>query len=78
MLVYMLATKTDLRPLLLPFPYGWEIAIENFKNLKALFLGIGPENFLLAFHRLRAASYNLLPFWMVRFGAAAPSFCRPW
>jgi tetratricopeptide (TPR) repeat protein len=32
---------------------------------------VGPENFLQVFHRLRNPSYNLLPFWMVRFGSSS-------
>lgn len=53
--------------LLLPFTAGWSIALDIFKNARTAFLGVGPENFLAAFTRLKPAYLNLTPLWDSRF-----------
>lgn len=57
--------------LLLPFTAGWSIALDIFKNARTAFLGVGPENFLAAFTRLKPAYLNLTPLWDSRFGSSS-------
>jgi len=59
------------RPLLLPFSIAWAIAVESFKNGKTFLFGIGSKSFLDAFSQFRPLSYNLTPFWAVRFGSSS-------
>lgn len=54
-------------PLLLPMSASWQIAIEGFKNLKTLLLGVGPANFMLAFTQSKPFSLNQTPLWNVIF-----------
>lgn len=56
---------------LLPFTAGWSIALDIFKNARTAFLGVGPENFLAAFTRLKPAYLNLTPLWDSRFGSSS-------
>jgi tetratricopeptide (TPR) repeat protein len=64
----------NLRPVLLPFRYGWSIAVESFKQLPTFLVGFGPENFISAFHRFRDVSYNVTPLWEVRFNVSTSEF----
>jgi tetratricopeptide (TPR) repeat protein len=64
-------TDKNLRPVLLPFQYGWSIAVESFKQLPTFLVGFGPENFTSAFHRFREVSYNTTDLWDVRFGTSS-------
>lgn len=57
--------------LLLPFTAGWSIALDIFKNARTALLGVGPENFLAAFTRLKPAYLNLTPLWDSRFGSSS-------
>lgn len=66
-----MATDAALRPALLPFRYGWSIAVESFKQLTSFLVGFGPENFPNAFHRFRDVSYNTTDLWDVRFGTSS-------
>jgi len=59
------------RPLILPFRYGWGIAVESFKQLPTFLVGFGPENFISAFHRFRDVSYNTTPHWDVLFNSSS-------
>ncbi len=61
----------EARPVLLPYQFGWGIAIENWKQLPRLAFGIGPENFLQAFHRFRDVTYNMTDLWALRFRASS-------
>lgn len=54
---------------LLPYRFGWAIAIETFKN--APFFGVGPENFVSAFTRYKSADINLTPYWNASFGLSS-------
>lgn len=54
---------------LLPYRFGWVIAIETFKN--APFFGVGPENFVSAFTRYKSAGINLTPYWNMSFGLSS-------
>ncbi|MCD8526681.1 hypothetical protein LRY65_00505 [Candidatus Woesebacteria bacterium] len=63
--------KPDVRPVLLPYQFGWGIAIENWKQLPRLLFGIGPESFLSAFHRFRDVTYNMSELWALRFRASS-------
>ncbi len=55
----------------LPFTAGWSIALDIFKNWRTALLGVGPENFLAAFTRLRPAYLNLTPLWDSRFNSSS-------
>lgn len=59
------------RPIILPFNIGWGIAVENFKNIKTLLVGIGPESFLMSFHRFRDVSFNSTELWNTRFSSSS-------
>lgn len=54
-------------PLLLPLRANWQITVEGFKNLKSLFLGIGPANFIWAFTRFKPLYLNRTPVWNLIF-----------
>lgn len=60
-----------LRPIILPVNFGWGIAVENFKNLRTLLIGIGPESFLMAFHRFRDVTFNSTDIWSTRFSTSS-------
>ncbi len=60
-----------LRPILLPVNFGWGIAVENFKNIKTLLFGIGPESYLMAFHRFRDVTFNSTEIWNTRFSTSS-------
>jgi len=66
-----IVTDKNLRPVLLPFQYGWSIAVESFKQLSTFMVGFGPENFTSAFHRFREVSYNTTDMWDIRFGTSS-------
>lgn len=66
-----MVTDQALRPVLLPFRYGWSIAVESFKQLPTFLVGFGPENFVSAFHRFRDVSYNTTQLWDIRFGTSS-------
>lgn len=54
---------TDQQPLLLPFNFGWIIMMEMFKNFYNFLLGIGPNNFGIAYTLGKPAAINQTPFW---------------
>lgn len=66
-----IVTDAALRPLILPFRYGWSIAVESFKQLPTFLVGFGPENFASAFHRFRDVSYNTTQIWDITFGTSS-------
>lgn len=55
---------------LLPFTAGWSIALDIFKNARTFLLGVGPENFMTAYTRLKPAYLNLTPLWDSRFNSS--------
>lgn len=62
-------------PLLLPIQAGWAIAVDIFKSGRSAFLGVGPENFISAFTRLRPISLNSNPlYWNLRFTYSSNEF----
>lgn len=59
-------------PIVLPIQAGWAIAIDIFKSGRAAFLGVGPENFISAFTRLRPVAMNSdANLWTLRFGVSS-------
>jgi hypothetical protein len=54
---------TDAKPFLLPFPFGWVVMMESFKNFLTFLLGVGGGNFAYAFALGRPVSFNLTPLW---------------
>lgn len=50
-------------PALLPWLANWQISVEGFKNIRTLFLGVGPENFIFAFTRAKPLYLNQTPVW---------------
>lgn len=69
--IFSLVQNPETRPVLLPYQYGWGIAIDNWKQIPRLLFGIGPEQFLLAFHRFRDVTYNMTDLWSLRFRASS-------
>jgi len=69
--IFSLVSNPDTRPVILPYQYGWGIAIENWKQLPRMLFGMGPEQFLAAFHRFRDVTYNISDFWALRFRASS-------
>lgn len=74
LVIAVAATKPELKVAFLPYRQGWLILIENFKSLRSLLFGIGPENFGAAFHRLRSVDFNSLPIWQLRFTSSSSEF----
>lgn len=70
-LVIVMLRNPDVRPAQLPFAQGWAIAVENFKNFLSFLFGVGPENFLAAFHRFRNVAYNTSDLWSIRFSVSS-------
>ncbi len=62
------------KPIILPFAYGWAIALEILKNIKTLFLGVGPANFITAFIVGKPLAFNTTPFWNVIFTSSSSFF----
>jgi tetratricopeptide (TPR) repeat protein len=67
LVIASMVRNSALRPIILPFNFGWGIAVENFKNVRTLLIGIGPESFLMAFHRFRDVTFNSTDIWSTRF-----------
>lgn len=63
-------------PLLLPMSANWQIAIEGFKNLKTLLLGVGPANFIMAFTQSKPFSINQTPLWNVIFSQGGSEYLQ--
>lgn len=61
----------DTSPSILPFRYGYTIAVDTLKNSKTLLVGYGPESFLNAFTRTRPARLNQTDLWNVRFTSSS-------
>lgn len=57
----------DQKPATLPFPFGWAIMMEMFKNLYTFFFGVGPADFSYAYTLAKPVALNLTPFWNVVF-----------
>lgn len=55
----------------LPFSYGWVIFVETLKNIRTLFLGVGPVNFITAFTLAKPAEINTTPYWNVIFTSSS-------
>ena len=49
--------------------FGWQICVEGLKSLRTAFLGVGPEDFSIAFYAFRPVRLNLTPFWATGFNA---------
>jgi hypothetical protein len=54
---------------LLPYRFGWAIAVDSFKN--APIFGIGPANFVSAFTRFKPIDINQTDYWNVTFGLSS-------
>ena len=62
------AGQTQSRPVLLPKPAGWSIAVDTLKT--KLFLGVGPGRFSESFTQFKPISLNLNNFWNINFTAS--------
>lgn len=62
---------TSAKPILLPFSFGWIILLEVLKNVRTLFLGVGPANFIAAFSLTKPLSFNSTPYWNVIFTSSS-------
>lgn len=49
--------------------FGWQICVEGLKNIRTALLGVGPDDFLIAFHAFRPVRLNLTPFWSMDFNS---------
>lgn len=63
--IYRLISSITPFPLL-PYRFGWAIAVEAFKN--APVFGVGPENFISAFTRFKPMEINQTDYWNASFG----------
>lgn len=55
----------------LPYSAGWSIAVDQFKNLKSAFFGVGPDNFISAFSRFKPLFLNKTAIWNLRFTSSS-------
>ncbi len=62
------------KPIILPFAYGWAIALEILKNIKTALLGVGPANFITAFVVAKPLAFNSTPYWNVIFTSSSSFF----
>ncbi len=69
--ISLLLPKSGNQIFLLPIPAGWSIAVDIFKNWRTALIGIGPENFLSAFTRLKPAFLNQTNLWDIRFNSSS-------
>ncbi len=72
LLVIHLATSQ--KPILLPLGYGWMILLEILKNMKTMFLGVGPSNFITAFVLAKPLIFNQSPVWNIIFTSSSSFF----
>lgn len=68
---YLPSDNQTIQLILLPYATGWSIAVDIFKNLRATLLGVGPDNFLVAFTNLRPIAFNLTDYWNTRFSSSS-------
>ena len=61
----MFAGQAQQRPVLLPKPAGWSIAVDTLKT--KLFFGAGPGRFSESFTRFKPIDLNLNNFWNINF-----------
>lgn len=68
---YRLFLSSDLssRPVFLPHRFSWAIALEALKI--SPFLGTGPGSYSADFTQFRPITYNLTPYWAVRFASGS-------
>lgn len=69
LIVFHLAT--DQKPFVLGANFGWSIFAEAAKNVKTLFLGVGPTNFITAFTLGKPVSFNSSPYWNIIFTSSS-------
>ncbi len=62
---------TDQKAISLPYDFGWMIFLETMKNVRTLFLGIGPSNFMTAFSLGRSILFNQTPNWNIIFTSSS-------
>ncbi|MCL4339423.1 hypothetical protein M1271_07100 [Patescibacteria group bacterium] len=62
---------TDQKAVSLPYDFGWMIFLETMKNVRTLFLGIGPSNFMTAFSLGRSLLFNQTPNWNIIFTSSS-------
>jgi len=68
---YIPSDSQTIQLMLLPYSIGWSIAVDIFKTLRTTILGVGPDNFLVAFTNLRPITFNLTNFWNTRFSSSS-------
>jgi Flp pilus assembly protein TadD len=55
-------------PLLLPFGVSWSVAVDVMKSPRSALIGVGPENFSVAYAQFRPNWTNNTPWWSNLFG----------
>ncbi len=73
-LAYIGFNNPAVRPFILPWSAGWNIAVESFKSVPTLLFGFGPSSFLNAFHQYRGIGFNAHEYWSVRFASSSNEF----
>lgn len=54
---------------LLPYRFGWSIALDAFKNMPVF--GVGSANFISAFTRFKPITINATDYWNINFGSSS-------
>lgn len=54
-------------PLMLPFTAGWPIALDTLRTPRPALIGVGPDNYALAYSNFREAWTNVTDWWNVQF-----------
>jgi tetratricopeptide (TPR) repeat protein len=71
LILLIIHLTTDFKPVILPLIFGWQIFLEVLKDVKTLFLGIGPTNFITAFTLTKPIALNQTPFWNIVFTSSS-------
>ncbi len=74
LILLLIHLSTDQKPILLPLGFGWMILLEILKNIKTMFLGVGPSNFITAFVLAKPLIFNQSPVWNIIFTSSSSFF----
>lgn len=70
-LVSLMLPGQSFTPTLLPFSAGWSITVDMLKSAKSAIVGVGPDNFVVAYTRFKPVFLNADNLWAVRFAASS-------
>ncbi|OGK31834.1 hypothetical protein A3I56_01055 [Candidatus Roizmanbacteria bacterium RIFCSPLOWO2_02_FULL_43_10] len=63
---------------LAPVNVSWFAALETLKNPRTALVGVGVDNYELAFSAVKPASYNLTPLWSLNFNLSRSYLLHVW